>query len=278
MSSENGTSDKRGPWYLIFGLAIGIGLGLLIAWAFIPVTYVNTSPRSLRADFKDSYRVLIASAYTANGDLGRAQARLDLLGDEDPAAALADQALLLADVGDPEGAAFSLAALAGALGVTVDLQLPGDDAAGDPDSTGSGRPTATRRPTVTPTPLFTSTPRPTRTSTPTPGAAFALVFQEEICNLDLAPGLLQIEVRDAASQPVAGVEILITWEGHEERIFTGLKPELGNGYADFDMDPELVYSLQFADGGPPTANLSASLCTVDGESFWGGLRLVFSQP
>ena len=60
---------RRGPWYLFFGLAIGLGLGLLIAWVIAPVTYTDTAPISLQAQFKDQYRLMIARAYQANGDV-----------------------------------------------------------------------------------------------------------------------------------------------------------------------------------------------------------------
>ena len=72
---------ERGPWYLLTGLIIGVVFGVLYAWLVSPVEYVDTPPASLRADFKDQYRVMIAAAYMANGDLLRARARLDLLQD-----------------------------------------------------------------------------------------------------------------------------------------------------------------------------------------------------
>jgi hypothetical protein len=56
-------SEERGPWYLLTGMVIGIVLGLVYAWVVQPVRYVNTSPGSLRVEFKDRYRALIASAY-----------------------------------------------------------------------------------------------------------------------------------------------------------------------------------------------------------------------
>jgi hypothetical protein len=53
--------DERGPWYLLTGLVLGAALGLFYAWWIRPVTYTNTSPASLRAEFKDQYCALIAS-------------------------------------------------------------------------------------------------------------------------------------------------------------------------------------------------------------------------
>jgi Tfp pilus assembly protein PilF len=85
-------NEKRGPWYLLTGLVIGAVLGLLYAWVVRPVQYTNTAPNSLRADYKDQYRAIIAVAYLANGDLLRARARLELLQDPDLYRVLAEQA------------------------------------------------------------------------------------------------------------------------------------------------------------------------------------------
>jgi hypothetical protein len=42
-------------------------------------------------------------------------------------------------------------------------------------------------------------------------------------------------VLDVAGHPQANVELLIRWTGGEDRAYTGLKPEKGIGYADFDL-------------------------------------------
>ncbi|MDD2696431.1 MAG: hypothetical protein PHD58_10960, partial [Anaerolineales bacterium] len=86
------SEERRGAWFLLTGLIIGAVLGLLYAWVVQPVQYTNTAPASLRADFKDRYRALIALAYSADGDLVRARARLELLEDDDSYRSLAEQA------------------------------------------------------------------------------------------------------------------------------------------------------------------------------------------
>jgi hypothetical protein len=58
----------------------------------MPAPYENTNPESLQAEYKDEYRVLIASAFASTGDLVRARARLELLGDRDIYQSLFDQA------------------------------------------------------------------------------------------------------------------------------------------------------------------------------------------
>ena len=44
-----------------------------------------------------------------------------------------------------------------------------------------------------------------------------------------------VEVRNKKRQPIEGQEIIVSWSGGEESFFTGLKPEISDGYADFQM-------------------------------------------
>ena len=108
--------DERGNWYLITGVVLGIILGILFAWVISPVEYVDTAPESLTNEFKDQYRVLIASAYVANGDLVRAKARLGLLGEADIYLVVAEQAQQMLAEGGSVEEAQALGRLALALG------------------------------------------------------------------------------------------------------------------------------------------------------------------
>ncbi|MCJ7723627.1 MAG: hypothetical protein MUP03_05805, partial [Anaerolineales bacterium] len=72
-------------------------------WVISPVSYSDTPPTLLRSDFKDQFRAVIAAAYLSTGDIGRAQVRLALLGDPDPAQSLTMQAQkTLAEGGSPD--------------------------------------------------------------------------------------------------------------------------------------------------------------------------------
>jgi hypothetical protein len=140
-------------------------------------------------------------------------------------------------------------------------------------------PTSEAEPTSTPVPLLTTTPRPTNSPTPTLGALYQLVGQDTVCDTELAEGLLQVIVTNATRKQIPGAEIIITWNSGEEHIFTGLKPELGYGYADFLMSPDTTYSVRMADGGTPASELTIPNCTnTDGEAYQGGVRLTFQQP
>jgi hypothetical protein len=301
--------EERGPWYLITGLALGAALGLLYAWVLQPVEYTNTTPASLRADFKDQYRALIASAYLANGDLVRAQARLDLLKDEDVYRVLAEQAQRTLAGGNALQEARALGMLAVALGQPPStLPAPaggspsaqataGTAASPSPPGTAVITPTlassamvATTPSAVTPSPgSLTSQPGatasptitllPTRTPSPTPGAPFALKSEELSCKPDQGAPLMIVQTNDAAGQGVPSVEVVVAWEGGENHFFTGLKPELGLGYADFTMTPGVVYTLRLAEGGQVIPNLTPAECEgQDGGRYWGSWLLVFTQP
>jgi hypothetical protein len=108
--------ERYGNWYLLTGLVIGVVLGLAMAWILQPVEYTDTSPSSLKAAYKDHYRLLIASAYAATGDLVRARARLELLGDENTLQALTEQAQRTLAAGNAPEEARALGLLALALG------------------------------------------------------------------------------------------------------------------------------------------------------------------
>lgn len=300
--------EERGPWYLLTGFVLGAFLGLVFAWVVAPVEYVNTSPASLRQNFKDQYRALIAAAYVANSDIARAQARLNLLDDADVARTLAEQAQrTLAEGGSPD-AAQALALLALDLGQgptpvltqsppaetptlqpspsemptsTVGAPVPTLTTTGELEQTATlaSSGTGTQTPEITRTALPTGTPLGTRTPTPTPGALFVLQESAFVCDPDLDQPLIQVVAEDGTGGQVPGVEIVVNWEGGEDHFFTGLKPEFGLGYADFTMDPEEVYTLRLADGGQAIPDLAAAECEAeDGSRYWGSWYLLFSQP
>jgi hypothetical protein len=140
-------------------------------------------------------------------------------------------------------------------------------------------PAARRTSTPTATLAPTLTPLPTATPSPTPGAPFVLDKQDRICDPNLKDPSIQVLASDAAGQPVPGVEVVVTWDGGETHFYTGLKPELGPGYADFTMTPGITYTLRLGDGGQPVNGLTAEQCSqTGGAAYWGSLRLRFKQP
>ena len=297
--------------HILLALLIGLGLGLAYSCRISPVTYVDANPAILRADFKDQYRIVIAASYASTHDLERARARLELLGDTDPTGELSAQAQRMVGAGESFENVQPLAQLA------TDLQqgfasIPSTTVAFVSTSfvntpivnvtdvpvteTPTEEPLATEAQTtmesITPTPTssFAQTalapvaaspfaPRPTFTPIPPPGDPFSLVGQETVCEPGMKSGLLQFILMDARRKQIAGIEIIITSPQGEDHSFTGFKPELGNGYADFVMQANTVYSVRVIAGGASVPDISAPTCKdPNGVSYPGGLLLTFRQP
>jgi hypothetical protein len=277
-------NERRGSLYLLTGLLLGMAIGLVYSLYLEPVQYTDLAPDLLAEADKDQYRALIAVAYLANGDLVRARARLALLKDADPYNALAAQAQRWLAEGKAADEARALGLLAADLAQAQATLLaptaatpaglsPSPPAAVAPSPAGS---------IATPSPAETlASPAATLASPqPTPSAQkpFVLRKREAICDPALGKGLIIVYVWDAQGNELPGVEIIVNWEGGEDRFFTGLKPDLGLGYADFAMQAEVVYSLRIASGGEPVFNLSAPPCTAaNGEAFPGVWILEFVQ-
>ncbi|MFH1632822.1 MAG: hypothetical protein ABIG63_02275 [Chloroflexota bacterium] len=67
--------------------------------------------------------------------------------------------------------------------------------------------------------------------------------------------------------------------GGEDHFFAGFKPELGNSYADFQMQPYISYTLRVGSGGMPATDLAVPSCpSANGDTFNGGLSITFQQP
>ena len=290
---------RRIPFDIIITLLLGLGLGLAYSWLISPLHVVDASPIALRADFKDAYRSAIAASYGATNNLARAQARLALLGDPNSLDALNSQAQRLIASGE-FAQADQVVALAIALenGTTV---VAASTVTSTADNTVAvvKEVTATLPPPppdlpfqFTETPqstdpqiietqpvINTATPRPTRTLIPTVGAPFTLIAQDTVCDATLPDGLLQVLVFNSNRRQIAGAKIIITWNSGEEQFFTGLKPEISHGYADYTMSPNIAYTVRLASGSDIASELTAPTCqTPSGETFIGGIKLTFQQP
>jgi len=291
---------RRISWWrlgAILALLAGLGLGLVYSWVISPLGVSNAEPITLRADFKDQYRSAIAAAYAATGNLPRARARLALLGDSNSVEALngqaqrmqannqsferADQVVALARALDESTSGASGGAPPATPTTEIADQSENIVTANSPPSSAEVPLDLTETPQTieTQTLVIESTPRPTSTATPVPGKPFALIGQETMCDSNLPAGLLQVLVLNSNRRQIAGLEIDITWDGGKESFFTGLKPELGNGYADYSMTPDVTYSIQLARGSDVALGITAPTCQSSaGEAFLGGIKLTFQQP
>ncbi len=278
--------------HLLLALLAGLGLGLAYSWLFAPTQFTDASPSILRADFKADYRVVIAAAYATNHNLERARSRLALLGDPDPVQALSAQAQQMLAAGESLDDVRVVAQLASDIQQGA-ASLPKPNTPTEnvtavstatptvpPIDTPVGQATFTPTQTVeTPFAFTTPTPRPTHTPVPPPGKPFALVGQDTVCDTTLPQGLLQFIFMDSRRRQVAGVEVTVTWDKGEDSFFTGFKPELGDGYADFQMEAGVTYSVRVVESGTTVPNVSIPGCTdPSGQPYPGGLLLTFQQP
>ena len=261
--------SRLGNFSLIIGLLLGFAAGLFYSWTINPVEYIDSSPDSLREDFKSDYLTLIASAYVATGDADRARARLAWVQITDPASTLGRMAQSRLAAGRPQSEVRALAQLAAMLGERPSPLI----------ATPTPHGAATKTP-LPPSPTFTptATPSPTLFPTATASAPFSLTAKDEICDPALQEAQIQILVLDAAGHGVAGVEALVVWDIGQSTFFTGLKPELGPGFADFTMQEGVTYSLQLIQGDGLETDISAESCTDgDGEPFAGSWLFTYQQ-
>jgi hypothetical protein len=68
---------------LIAGV-LGVAAGVVYGWVINPVKFVDTTPGSLRADYRADYVLMVAESYEANRDAALASRRLAIFGTEDP--------------------------------------------------------------------------------------------------------------------------------------------------------------------------------------------------
>lgn len=229
---------------LLAALAVGISAGLGYGWLLQPAPIADTTPDSLRQEFRSDYLALIAAAYGATHDLERARTRLDLFPSDDPADQLAAYAQERQALGRP-GAA-GLASLAAALKEAAPETLPAA--------------------TVLPSP---SAPLPGSTSLPpaAPEPRITLVSAEKACDTRSENPQLMIHVGDPLGIPLPGIMIMVLWDQGSDRFFTGLKPEVNAGYADFRMQPGAIYTIRVENQPDPLSGLAVEECLVGGQTF-----------
>ena len=72
-------------WFgFILAIIVGAAAGLFYVWKISPVEYVDTTPNTLRVDYKSDYVLMVAEAYNADKDLAQAVRRLSFLGTAQP--------------------------------------------------------------------------------------------------------------------------------------------------------------------------------------------------
>jgi hypothetical protein len=307
-SAKKKKNNDLGWWIggFMVGFVVGLVMSLTYGWVLDPRP-APTTPADLAPHDKDVYLQQVAISFLHTRDADRLRQRLGSLAYPDPAAAVVDLAGRSIDANEDVRDIMALVTLADALGQTsskmiVFLATPTPV----PSPTFTPAPTPTPRPTQTPTPRFTATatrtptptrtrtptitptrtrrptrtPTPTRTATPGPDAPFGVAQSVSLCDENNG-GLLRIYIRDRLEAGVPGVEIMISWPGGTDHVFTGFKPDIDPGYADFQMKPGETYQVELAGvgttGQAPVFELNRELCPNLPATISPSWQIVFQQ-
>lgn len=233
-------------------------------------------------------RRLISEAYASDGDLQTARGRLSSIGERDIAGLVtvqADGAFLRTDPLEIVCALSNLAEDLGGSPLAADVmcsgvaQVDGDTPETQATPTFEGIPTITPTPSQPTTPTITPTPFiPTLTPTAIllPDTGFDLTGRSGLCGNSRRTGLLQVFVFDADDHRLPGVEVVVEWEGGSDRFYTGLKPGIDPGYAEFQMEAGRNYTLTLTGLADPVVGLLTDLCEADDGYFVAPtIQLVF---
>jgi hypothetical protein len=273
-------------WGVVMGLVLGIAGGLFYAWQVEPVREVDTAPRQLSRAARADYVVAIALRFSHDSDLGRAVNELVALNlGGDPFQAVADIACELASTGYVDSSAgirslrtlktfYQLQGKSGCADVLVDDATP---VAVITVVVPTNTPTLIPPPTKTPTPFAgDSTPIAEVVPTTRPRQKYEGDILNTFCDSD-ASGVIEVTVENFNGDGIPGQQIRVRWDGGADQFSTGLKPERGDGYADFQMTNGLNYTIDMPQQSDPLPQpIIAEPCiTNEGEEAIKSYRVVF---
>ncbi|MFK7805209.1 MAG: hypothetical protein AB8G95_26490 [Anaerolineae bacterium] len=278
----------------IIALLGGIGLAIWLAWTVFPLNPPVGSPAVFRDEFQRDYLYMTSEALAQTGDWEQAKARLDILQMDDlPQMVVLELESYLREGRSAEDVRHMarLAQSLGAEGAALDLFAPTTAAQPVTELAPISTPTrigefsgaeaadvATATPTLLPTPTSIVPP----TSTPisvdelvNSQLAYQLVSQEEVCIVDEEPIEIEVFVQDVDGEGVPGEKVLVSWDAGTDLFVTGLKREVGAGYADFTMSAGISYSAELVSGSNRVGGLIIGSCEEGaGQTGW---RLVFEE-
>jgi hypothetical protein len=114
---------------------------------------------------------------------------------------------------------------------------------------------------------------------PTPvGDPYVLKDRKGICDVEFSQ-VLQVYVVDKNGMSVPGAEVFVTWGEGEDHFFTGMKPAIDIGYADFIMEIDQLYNVRMANGGETVTKVVTPNCRTNaGMDYKGGVKIIFGAP
>ena len=269
---------------------IGLVVGLGISWALGPPRQRNTEPFQLDEEDRNHYMIAIALEFQHSGDLHRALDKLVTLRPlVDPLQALADAACELANSdysksesgvkGIAHGGAHVPRAGTQRLYRTIVASRRSREQTGSSIGPAAPQRSPTAPPTKTPSRRVsraTATLRVVATSVPQ--RTFSPLTASTYCDSN-DPAVIEINIVDYLGRGIPGQRIRVRW-GDEENIFlSGLKPERGAGFADFQMDEGVSYSIDMPGASDALrADLITGRCfTASGRESLKSFRVAFRE-
>ncbi len=284
-------------WIALIGLALGLAGGLYYAWMINPVQYYDSVPDQMAPRYRSRWIQMTAFAFAQTTDLQRAEARLRRLPEAEIGQELADVLERAVANGYAPAVLTRMANLAKHSGA----QSPAITIYADDSATlvvaNSGDPTPTVTSTASPTPTSvppSPTPNPTLNPAqfsivPTPMPPKPAYVITEVVRSCLPAPRIAVSVTQQVSVTVRGesrlesrglpnVEVWLLWPEGADRAITGLRPEQGLGYADFQVEPLTRYNLYLtAPTGAPLTDLSVEPCETQEETTWSSWLLTIQS-
>lgn len=283
------------PVALVIGLVIGLGGALYYAWNIDQPQEFDTAPWQLRQPDRQAYLVAIMISHAYRGDLAETIDQLialDLPG-ADPIQQVAEVACDLARSGYVNSSSglrairrmMTFYQQQGKSGC-ADALIPLTDDTTQPvleltPPTATLLPPASKTPTPLPPVLPTPTPPTAVVLLPTtaPTTSFTIVDgPRSFCSAE-ASGVIEVRVQDFEGQGIPGQPVRVRWDAGESTFFTGLKPERGPAYADFEMEAGRSYVVEMPGlSDPSRVPMTADPCfTESGEQVLTSYRVVFRE-
>jgi hypothetical protein len=289
---------------LLFGMIVGMVAGLSYAWVLAPIAETDVAPWQLAdsdetddllAD-QDAYLIALMMEYSYQRDLAvTVQKLVDLrLPGNDPIQYVADSACRLVREGfvnsnNRRNAIRNMMTFYQSQGKTgcADNLIMNEGPRATSEPAVIILPTSTLLPpaTKTPPPGETLPPSPTPDTsgaiktvpTAPPRADFEVAFIEPFCREEI-PGVIEVRVRDRRTgDELPGLPLRVRSADEESTFFTGLKPERGLGYADYEMTEGQSYIIEMPGLSDPSTTLTASPCNdeITGDPAIRSYRVVF---
>ena len=277
------------PWVFALGLVAGIICGISFTRYYGPWQRGNAEPWQLKAQDRAHYMMAIALEYQHSGDIRAALDKLIALKPAgDPLEELAEAACALGSrgyLGSPAG----IKAVRSAVALYSDQNRQGcaemllPPAATAPPAARSVSPTPSQ-PRATPLPtkrplreasLASATPR-FRPAMPD-SRSFELLSLRSFCDL-ARPALVEVFVVDYLGRGIPGQRISARWGDQEDIFISGLKPERGDAYADFQMQEGIDYAIDMESAGDSQgASLQTGYCYTDNRRTLKSYRVTFVE-